>query len=530
MMEDSALMESMKSIELMESLDTLELMEQMPFEDESQSTGSKMCLTLWPRQIGKLQSPMCEMSKCLLNLPISCGFFILLIVGITILALYLSFDPSKSLSQSMQHHRTRIAVNQKAHKLVSQTTELPICARTFLFVFTNLAGLGSELDIYTSAAATASLLNYSVVVDDSTWNYGKLSDYFDVEPLPCQLPKNWKDMPRALFSNAGKNQPDHVWSSRNDLVNNPAFRNYLMQYMDDRAANTHSVWNMVNYREQRTILPAYQNVHHTMKTIFDAKSEAYRRIWRPNKAVLEEIMKLKREINKQMLDNKQANHKSSPNFGLESPLARKLMTIHFRLGDKARENHDVTPAEHIGMKLAQGNPHPYLEVIRSFVPDWKSSKELPALFILSDDPQTALDKFNQQQSLYSPDNRFPLLLPPNEEHTEHGHLEKSFNSAPLSVRIQMGITLIRDITFAVDHSEGIVCSGSSNICKLMFHLRGSQDAIGPNGTVRSVDVRWYPTEWAHQFTQLSLEPLGNQEKIIQMAHELSLDPRNYIDL
>ncbi|KAH9813320.1 hypothetical protein DFH28DRAFT_975509 [Melampsora americana] len=507
MVEDSALMESMKSIDSMESLESLELMEEMPFEDESQSTGSKMCLTLWPRQIGQLQSSMGEMLKSLLNLPVS--------------------QFHHNLSQSMPHHRISIAVNQKTRESVSQTTELPICARTFLFVFANFSGLGSELDIYTSAAATASLLNYSVVVDDSKWNYGKLSDYFDVEPLPCQLPKKWKDMPRALFSNAGKNQPDHVWSSRNDTE---AIRNYLMQYIDDRAVNTHSVWNMVNYREQRTVLPAYQNVHHTMKTIFDAKSEAYRRIWRPNKAVLEEIMKLKKEINKQMLDNNQANYKSSPNFGLESPLARKLMAIHFRLGDKSWENDDETPAKHIGMKLAHGNPHPYLEVIRSFVPDWKSSKELPALFILSDDPQTALDKFNQQQSFYSPENRFPLLLPPKEEHKEHGHIEKFFNLAPLSVRIQMGISLIRDITFAVDHSEGIVCSCSSNLCKLMFHLRGSQDAIGPNGTVRSVDVRWYPTEWARHLTQLSLEPLGNQEKIIQMAHKLSLDPRNYIDL
>ncbi|KAH9825181.1 hypothetical protein DFH28DRAFT_1102733 [Melampsora americana] len=455
--------------------------------------------------------------------------FLLLIVCVTLFGRGARFRwSSKSGFESIPHPRTRIGVDHGEDDLKAKTAELPICAKTFLYTFKNMAGFGSELSYYGEAYAAASLLNYSVIIDDSDWNYGKLSDYFDVAPLPCELPHNWKDLPRKLFSNVGGNQSDHVWTDRQHTE---GYGSYLLEHVDSRAIDTHSVWNLQNYREQRTILPAVQNVHHTMKTIFDAKSEAFLRIWNPNKAVLEEIKRLKREMNERLLtlENQKTNFTSS-DFSLESTMSRKLISIHFRLGDKLGENKDWTPAKLVGLKPAQANPHPYLEVVRSFVPDWKSSKKLPGIFLLSDDPQGALKMFDEQQSLYYPEHRFPILLPPvGASLTEHGHSQAAFNAAPLDIRRKLGIQLVRDVTFAVDNSEAIVCSSASNICNLMFHLRGSQDAIGPNATVRSVDVRWYPTEMIHQFNRLSLEPLGNEERIIKMARELQSDPMNYIE-
>ncbi|EGG00384.1 uncharacterized protein MELLADRAFT_67868 [Melampsora larici-populina 98AG31] len=408
--------------------------------------------------------------------------------------------------------------------------ELPPCAKTLLFIFRDIAGLGSELSYYGEAAAVASMLNYTILLDDSIWNYGRLSDYFDIPPLACRPPQNWREMPRERFANVGVNESDHVWANRDIDV---SYSGYLLQHVDSRAIDTHAVWNLFNYREQRTILPAVQNLHHSVKPIFDAKSGAFRHIWKPNKMILEEVKKLKVELNERMLalENIVSHRRSSADFDLDSPMARRLITIHFRLGDKIIENDAMKPAETIGIKPAQGNPHPFFEVVKSYVPDWKTSKELPVLYILSDDPEGALKMFEEYQSFYPPSQRFPLIVSPKTiSISEHGHLQSKFNSAPLDVRKKLATELIRDLTFAVDNSESIVCSSASNLCNIMFLLRGSQDLIGPTGSCRSVDVRWYPNYMIHPFNELSLNMTKDREKILEMIPRLATDPRNYIDL
>ncbi|KAH9825110.1 hypothetical protein DFH28DRAFT_1077531 [Melampsora americana] len=422
-------------------------------------------------------------------------------------------------------HRARIGVAHMINTPSKPVEELPLCAKTMLYTLKGIAGLGSEFSYYGEAAAVASMLNYTMLLDDSKWNYGKLSDYFDVPPLDCRPPQNWREMQRTLFDNVGVNESDHVWASRD----NDGYSRYILQHVDTRAIETHAVWNMINHREQRTVLPAVQNLHHSVKPIFDAKSDAYRHIWNPNKMILEEVIKLKVQLNDQLLALK--NTTSHMKVDLDSPMARKLITVQFRMGDKIDENDYMKPAAAIGMKAAQGNPQPFFEVVRSYVPDWKTSKELPVLFVLSDDPEAAMEMFKEHQSFYPPSQRFPLIFSPKAiSITEHGHLQSSFNSAPLDVRKKLATALIRDLTFAVDNSEAIVCSSASNLCNIMLHLRGSQDLIGPTGSCRSVDVRWFPNAMIHSFNDLSLNAIKDREQILDMIPRLATDPRNYVDL
>lgn len=417
----------------------------------------------------------------------------------------------------------RVSYTYQDTALQTKMSDLPICKRTFLYSFFDYAGFGSALSHWGEAAIVAAALNYTMIIDDSKWQYGRLSDYFDVTPLDCQPPHN---VSRDLFENSGKDS-DHVWSNRDKRG---AFTGWIHHHVDTRAIETHAVWNLQNYREQRTVLPAEQNVHFTMKAIFDAKTEAYRSIWRPNKMVLDEIRKLKKEINDKMLKNQKPNAKSPSGFDLHSPMARKLISLHFRLGDKKAENSDWHPALAVGIQSAVGKAKPYLDVVRSFVPKWKTSNDLPTLFVMSDDPETASALFDDHQSFYQPTQRFPILFPPhNDPLASHGHEQGHFNKAPLEVRKKLTTALIRDITFAVENSEAIACSSSSNICNIIFHLRGSDEAIGPKGSVRSVDVRWYPNAMIHDLNNLSLNYKKDTAKILAMIPKLAKDPRNYVD-
>ncbi|EGG00334.1 uncharacterized protein MELLADRAFT_111899 [Melampsora larici-populina 98AG31] len=440
--------------------------------------------------------------------------------------LFLPSSKDENLTGAFQ--RTRITHMASIGK--KPIEELPSCGKTMLYLFAGASGLGSELSLYTEAAAVATWLNYTMLVDDTRWNYGRLSDYFDIPPLKCRPPSNWREMPRTLFSNLGKKESDHVWLDREHP---DGYTSHVLQQVDSRAIDTHAVWNMINHREQRTILPAEQNLHYSVKPIFDAKSDAFRHIWKPNQMILDEVMKLKVELNDKLLalQNKTSHRTSTADFDLDSPMARKVISIQFRLGDKIDENMGWKTAGLSGVKSAQSNPRPYLEIAKSYVPDWKTSKELPALFILSDDPEAALKKFEEHQSFYPASQRFPLIVSPKGiSIAEHGHLQSSFNTAPLEVRKTLAVALIRDITFAVDNSESIVCSSSSNLCNTMFHLRGPQDLIGSAGSCRSVDIRWHPTGIAHSFNNLSLDAVKDREKILAMMPRLATDPKNYIEL
>ncbi|KAH9825111.1 hypothetical protein DFH28DRAFT_1216022 [Melampsora americana] len=441
--------------------------------------------------------------------------------------LFLPSSKYEHQSESFQRASTVHMTNAEAKTM----NELPMCTKTMLYRLEGIVGFGSELSLYTEAAAVASLLNYTMLLDDSKWNYGKLSDYFDITPLECRPPTNWREMPRTRFSNLGSKESDHVWATRDTPE---GYNSYILQQVDPRAIDTHAVWNMINHREQRIILPAVQNLHHSLTPIFDAKSEGYRHIWRPNRLILDEVKKLKHEFNQKMLalQNKHSQSTSLAGSDSNSTIVRKMISVQFRMGDKIKENVGWKPAEIFGMKSAQSNPQPFFEVVRSYVPDWKTSKDLPALFVLSDDPEAALKKFDEHQSFYLASQRFPLVIPPRaiSNITDHGHQQSTFNSAPLNVRRKLAIALIRDLTFAVENSESIVCSSSSNLCNLMFHLRGSEDLIGPTGSCRSVDVPWYPTGMPHSFNKLSLNWIKDREKILAMIPRLATDPRNYIDI
>ncbi|KAG0149585.1 hypothetical protein CROQUDRAFT_686379 [Cronartium quercuum f. sp. fusiforme G11] len=62
----------------------------------------------------------------------------------------------------------------------------PACRRTFTFCFGEGGSVISDLTQYARAAALARRMNYKVLIDDSTWKYGQLSDYFIIPSPECE--------------------------------------------------------------------------------------------------------------------------------------------------------------------------------------------------------------------------------------------------------------------------------------------------------------------------------------------------------
>lgn len=66
--------------------------------------------------------------------------------------------------------------------------------------------------------------------------------------------------------------------------------------------------------------------------------------------------------------------------------------------------------------------------------------------------------------------------------------EITFNSLPLSTRIQQSRKFVRDVTFLSTRCDALVITGSSNVGRLMSLLFGARER-GMKSRIRSLDTR-----------------------------------------
>ncbi|GAA5989377.1 hypothetical protein JCM5350_005693 [Sporobolomyces pararoseus] len=90
----------------------------------------------------------------------------------------------------------------------------------------------------------------------------------------------------------------------------------------------------------------------------------------------------------------------------------------------------------------------------------------------------------QQQSQHEKSNSSPSI--------PAGFNEITFNSLPLSTRIQQSRKFVRDVTFLSTRCDALVITGSSNVGRLMSLLFGARER-GMKSRIRSLDTRWFPT-------------------------------------
>ena len=92
---------------------------------------------------------------------------------------------------------------------------LPDCKRVLLYRFEGTHGFSSELMHYLRAGVIAQKLGYTLLADDSGWNYGALSDYFLPRLIHCRPPADWFSTDLATRLGTRRWQgTDRVWVSR----------------------------------------------------------------------------------------------------------------------------------------------------------------------------------------------------------------------------------------------------------------------------------------------------------------------------
>ncbi|EGG12720.1 uncharacterized protein MELLADRAFT_73843 [Melampsora larici-populina 98AG31] len=416
-----------------------------------------------------------------------------------------SFDSNKSVSS--------ITIS----KFIQESN----CPKTLSYRMGKKHGFGSEFSLYLRIAAIAFKLNYTLIVEDSDWNYGRLEDYFN------------KTTATLNYSNSCFKESDNfqinpeleksIWPAswiNNKHVYLPREIDYIDQLFLALFVDQSQLSEM--HQEERKnskrneLLSAYGTLPTTFEQAFLAQVEVMNRIWIPRNELAQEIKE-----GEEALEELRVNQSTV------------IIGLHLRLGDKVHELSNYKVGMTIELKADQGqlrsrdNEPPSTNKLADACFDAAESllsqirqtsnstlQSLPILIVMSDDPDgieliqsverskqwkimtvsSLLDKssdLSKFQDLHQ--SSFSTKLKRHSSKSFHrvGFHESVFNQLPLSKRITQTRKFIIELTLLGRLSDGIIFTGSSNVSKL-FGLLGNEKRLMER-TMRSLDVRWHPT-------------------------------------
>ncbi|CAH7684947.1 hypothetical protein PPACK8108_LOCUS19398 [Phakopsora pachyrhizi] len=419
------------------------------------------------------------------------------------------------------------------------------CKKTLMFNFLYGGGFFSEVLIFTRFASKARSLGYTILFNDQGWNYGKVKDYFDYDNPKCASSPALLNITRDNFCTkvqVGKLLPicslsnsDHVVVDRNFY---PEFDSFLRSEIDPEYEKLESTWAFLNQRKELLTLPFNQNLNHKIKHYFDGQSRELKLLWRPNHHVLNMTATLDKDLRPKLKTKSSFISRFLPNLK-ES----KILSVHYRLGDKVIEikPNDMS-SEPFGILSAFNKSGRYIRKAISMASrnGWNLSPESLNLVTISDDIPTAIHQMKEYQNSFADQLSLNIVAPtPNiysnlggaesrNTNLFHGHSQGSYDHVPIEDRIKLGRIFLAEIEWVRRHSDGLICSASSNVCSGLMLLLGSDRVIDDPvnnriSTVASVDLRWVPTA-------LPIIPkMFPSIEAIKLAQELSMDPQNFID-
>ncbi|KAI8448720.1 hypothetical protein BY996DRAFT_371783 [Phakopsora pachyrhizi] len=379
-----------------------------------------------------------------------------------------------------------------------------------MFNFLYGGGFFSEVLIFTRFASKARSLGYTILFNDQGWNYGKVKDYFDYDNPKCASSPALLNVTRDNFCTkvqVGKLLPicslsnsDHVVVDRNFY---PEFDSFLRSEIDPEYEKLESTWAFLNQRKELLTLPFNQNLNHKIKHYFDGQSRELKLLWRPNHHVLNMTATLDKDLRPKLKTKSSFISRFLPNLK-ES----KILSVHYRLGDKVIEikPNDMS-SEPFGILSAFNKSGRYIRKAISMASrnGWNLSPESLNLVTISDDIPTAIHQMKEYQNSFADQLSLNIVAPTPNIYSN-----------------------LAEIEWVRRHSDGLICSASSNVCSGLMLLLGSDRVIDDPvnnriSTVASVDLRWVPTA-------LPIIPkMFPSIEAIKLAQELSMDPQNFID-
>ncbi|GAA6007052.1 hypothetical protein JCM10207_009185 [Rhodosporidiobolus poonsookiae] len=184
---------------------------------------------------------------------------------------------------------------------------LPECKRIMLFRFSDTHGFSSEILHYLRSIVVANKLGYVLLADDSTWNYGSLTDYFLPRLVYCRPPKNWFDRTKATKVGTRRWQgKDRVWVGR-------TMEEETDEWIRDEMLDPHAMDDLRNRPSVGAVLPEGQSLPPPFEEVFADFSSALKEVWRPNEQLANLIRKQRMELG---LGGGSVRHrKHSPTWG-----------------------------------------------------------------------------------------------------------------------------------------------------------------------------------------------------------------------
>ncbi|GAA5886072.1 hypothetical protein JCM6882_004253 [Rhodosporidiobolus microsporus] len=432
---------------------------------------------------------------------------------------------------------------------------LPECKRVMLFKFSDTHGFSSELLHYLRALVISQKLGYTLLADDSSWNYGSLTDFFLPRLVYCRPPSDWFDTAKAVKVGTRRWQGrDRVWVGRER-------EDEADEWIRDEMLDPHAVDELRNRPTVGRILPEGESLPPAFEEVFADFGSALKEVWRPNDQLSILIRKQRMELG---LGGGGLRHrKHSPTWGGNRRAGARARTPEEEEQDEEEwefeinERSDRGPV--IGVHLAGEKPRvdlsPYgldalalagnlsavyegaADAVRrlshSSIASPSYSRTRPTLF-----PSTAtptLVGLTSNTSLFNTFLSHPSGIsyntlrtsspPTNElmrwndvlrlELTEDipppvGEAAKILSEwdqgvwnaeLPRGLRVLLARYFVRDLTTLSLYSDAFVVSGASPTGRLALLLSGEDGAIGPRdfhggsfgGHVRSVDGWWIPT-------------------------------------
>jgi hypothetical protein len=326
------------------------------------------------------------------------------------------------------------------------------CERSILFYSANWAGIGSLLNTQLSVMVWAHATNRSFFLIDDGWNYGRWFNYWtsnsyakvnssmyylyydEQHQHECAPPDYLHEKTLATINENKLNMSDHPHFSTgvNWGTLNPIFRSNTLNYED---INNKGI--------------------HRYEKIFKLRSKIANSFWKLQPQLLTHVDRLSSLL---QLDN--------------------YIAIHIRRGDKIIE---LPKGEYTALSVF------YREIDRIF----KSSNNTltpknSKILVLSDDYSimkniTSAKKEWQFVTAYPEDSPFS---------TNTSFTQAMFNGWPDKVRQAHGMAFVAQMEL-MRRANYVICTHSSNVCRLAAVLRGWQDVVIDNKLV-SLDGEWYP--------------------------------------
>lgn len=216
----------------------------------------------------------------------------------------LSTKPSTSSSSSSSSSHSKVT---GAWKYSRPVEELKPCQKIFLFNFLPWWGFASEFLLFIRSKSLATKLGYVFLPDDSSWNYGRLSNYFLPETIDCIPPLDWNDYRKAYPVGQGKNwKVDSKGKERKRLRYSRAFLSNLDDSTREEYFNTKKIKQELvelkttdqshSKERDRWILEPGNSLPRVFEKVFKDLELVTKEVWKLNREMKGQVEGLKESL------------------------------------------------------------------------------------------------------------------------------------------------------------------------------------------------------------------------------------------